>query len=248
MTPMELQEFIDASRQAQSVQDIHELCTKLCHHLEYNHFVYAARFPTSFVKPYYVIISGYPDEWYARYTKQGYMLIDPAVKHCDTHNTPLIWEFMEFSDKQAQRAKKFMSEAAEFGLRSGITIPIHGAHGEVAVLSMVREEEAQKSRSLILSSMPTIQFLSFYIHEGVRNVMSTGSTAVGQIQLTNREKECLLWAAEGKSSWEISKILNISENTVIFHIKNTSKKLNVANRQQAIARAIAYGLITPQLL
>jgi LuxR family transcriptional activator of bioluminescence operon len=78
--------------------------------------------------------------------------------------------------------------------------------------------------------------------------MSSGSTSVSQIQLTNREKECLLWAAEGKSSWEIARILNISENTVIFHFKNASKKLNVTNRQQAIARAIAHGLITPQLL
>jgi LuxR family transcriptional activator of bioluminescence operon len=66
------------------------------------------------------------------------------------------------------------------------------------------------------------------------------------IHLTDREKECLLWAAEGKTSWEASQILGISERTVIFHLQNASDKLGVNNRQQAVARAIAMGMILPQ--
>jgi DNA-binding CsgD family transcriptional regulator len=84
----------------------------------------------------------------------------------------------------------------------------------------------------------------------------TGETRGGRLDsergllvsdLTDREKECLYWAAEGKTSWETAKILQISKRTVVFHLQNASRKLNAANRQNAIARAVVLGLITPEV-
>jgi DNA-binding CsgD family transcriptional regulator len=66
------------------------------------------------------------------------------------------------------------------------------------------------------------------------------------VELTPREQECLLWVTEGKTTWETSQILNISERTVTFHLQNTVDKLGVVNRQQAVARAVALGIIRPQ--
>jgi DNA-binding CsgD family transcriptional regulator len=63
--------------------------------------------------------------------------------------------------------------------------------------------------------------------------------------LSDREKVCLRWAALGKSSWEIGRILSISENTVIFHIKNAMKKLGTSNRILAAVKAVQLGLIEP---
>lgn len=65
------------------------------------------------------------------------------------------------------------------------------------------------------------------------------------VDLTDREKACLGWTALGKSSWEIGKILSISENTVVFHIKNAMKKLRTSNRTLAAFKAIQLGLIKP---
>jgi DNA-binding CsgD family transcriptional regulator len=67
-----------------------------------------------------------------------------------------------------------------------------------------------------------------------------------KIHLTEREKECLLWAAEGKTGWEIATIVNISERTVTFHLQNAAQKMGVVNRQQAISRALSMGLIEPR--
>lgn len=86
-----------------------------------------------------------------------------------------------------------------------------------------------------------------YMHEAVLRVFDDRKLQHARIQLTEREKECLLWTAEGKTSWEMSKILNISERTVIFHLKNCSDKLATCNRQQAVARAVSQGLISPRL-
>jgi len=59
-----------------------------------------------------------------------------------------------------------------------------------------------------------------------------------------RECECLQWTANGKTAWEISKILNLSESTVAFHLKNAINKMEVANRPQAVAKAVAQSRIT----
>jgi LuxR family quorum sensing-dependent transcriptional regulator len=62
-------------------------------------------------------------------------------------------------------------------------------------------------------------------------------------KLSKREEEVLTWSKRGKSSWEISAILNISERTVNFHVNNIMQKLNVVSRIQAVAVAIERGLI-----
>jgi len=62
--------------------------------------------------------------------------------------------------------------------------------------------------------------------------------------LSNREKEVLKWLKEGKRSWDISRILQISRHTVNFHIKNLFKKLNVINRTQAVSEAMRQGIIS----
>lgn len=63
--------------------------------------------------------------------------------------------------------------------------------------------------------------------------------------LSPREKEILGWTKDGKSRWEISKILGISDETVKFHLRNAVRKLGVTNRTQAVAVALATGLIEP---
>lgn len=62
--------------------------------------------------------------------------------------------------------------------------------------------------------------------------------------LTAREKSCLYWAAQGKTSWEIGTILGIKERTANFHIANVCAKLGVNTRQAAISIALEVGLLT----
>lgn len=62
--------------------------------------------------------------------------------------------------------------------------------------------------------------------------------------LTERELEILRWLSQGKSSWDISKILDISERTVKFHVNNACVKLDAVNRTHAVAKAILHDLIS----
>ena len=61
------------------------------------------------------------------------------------------------------------------------------------------------------------------------------------VTMTKREIECIKWAAEGKTSWEISKLLSISQRTVDFHLANCITKTDSINRQQAIVKYVLNG-------
>jgi LuxR family quorum sensing-dependent transcriptional regulator len=64
-------------------------------------------------------------------------------------------------------------------------------------------------------------------------------------RLTPREREVLTWAAAGKSAWETSVLLGISEATVITHLEHIRRKLNVANTTHAVVVALQIGELQP---
>lgn len=66
---------------------------------------------------------------------------------------------------------------------------------------------------------------------------------VGKPALSAREEECLLWAAQGKTSKETGLILGVTERTVNFHLYNAFHKLEVHNKNAAVARAITLKLL-----
>jgi DNA-binding CsgD family transcriptional regulator len=62
--------------------------------------------------------------------------------------------------------------------------------------------------------------------------------------LTRRERDVMAYMMDGKTDWEVGKILAISETTARFHADNARRKLGAVNRPQAVARYVAtYGLI-----
>jgi DNA-binding response OmpR family regulator len=65
------------------------------------------------------------------------------------------------------------------------------------------------------------------------------------IDLNDREVEVLTWAARGKTSAEIAKILGLTKRTVDFHIDNAREKLGAATRTEAVIKAATGRLIQP---
>jgi DNA-binding CsgD family transcriptional regulator len=60
--------------------------------------------------------------------------------------------------------------------------------------------------------------------------------------LSQRQRECLSWAEEGKSARDTGHILGISQRTVEKHLEQAYELLGVRTRIQAVVRARALGL------
>jgi DNA-binding CsgD family transcriptional regulator len=70
----------------------------------------------------------------------------------------------------------------------------------------------------------------FYLHEEDR-------------LFTKREKEVLLWTADGLTSKEIAQKLGITESTIINHRKNMLQKAGVRNAAELISFSLRQGII-----
>jgi DNA-binding CsgD family transcriptional regulator len=73
------------------------------------------------------------------------------------------------------------------------------------------------------------------------NGMGAGESR--EMNLSARELDCLQWTAAGKTAWEASVILGITERTVRFHLNAAREKLGCANTTQAVAKAVVSRLI-----
>ncbi|MGH8580946.1 MAG: helix-turn-helix transcriptional regulator [Gammaproteobacteria bacterium] len=202
MSSSQWNDLMEGATKAKSVDDVHKLCVSLCQRLGFEQFLYGVQFPNSFIKSRIVIISAYCPEWFSHYEAMGYRKVDPIILHCQNQILPLSWDELDLSDEKQKISCQIMSEAREFGLKSGFSIPVHGANGEVALLSFTSTVEPEKAKAGILEAIPYAQFFSGFIHEAAKRVLNSSQMLLTKDTLTCREKECLLWAAEGKTAWE----------------------------------------------
>ncbi len=61
--------------------------------------------------------------------------------------------------------------------------------------------------------------------------------------LSERERECLFWVAEGKTTEEVALIVGVSTNTANRYVAQAIQKLSAANRSKAVATAIRRGIL-----
>lgn len=191
---------------------------------------------TAFIK------SNYPQEWRAIYDKLKFHYIDPVVLHCIDSALPLIWTGRTFKGRVQS---EFYEQACSYGLRAGITYPVHGMLGEFGMISFASSDPLGEAYGRQYETLAELSLISDYVLESSKKFQQPHGALAGAIRLTRRELECLKWIMVGKSSWEISKILYCSEATVNFHVANLKKKFNVQTRQQVVVKAIKEHLIEP---
>lgn len=186
---------------------------------------------------YPAVFLNYPVEWQTRYFEQGYEKIDPVLSRSLKQATAFQWIDIRRDSAISDEERRVLDEAAGFGLKGGVTVPLHGPNGSLAVVSFAEEGgEAIAENRVVQLQAAAQHFQSVCDRLLVRSDADPDSPV-----LSPRERECLYWSAMGKSSWDTGAILGISQNTVNHHIKNAMRKLETGSRIVAIVRAIREG-------
>ncbi|MBW7970171.1 LuxR family transcriptional regulator [Bradyrhizobium sp. BR 10289] len=230
------QEFIDAIFGAEDAEGLSNALAKTASALDLSCFAYLALKREENRKP--LLISTYPSRWTAHYLNKKYQVIDPVIGEALQNPEPFRWgiDFRCQTSSKAQR--QLFDEAAQFGIRFGFTVPIHDGHGPISALTFATDERRPQFEKCIDSYARVLQLMAMYFHAHVRRKLGN-EHAIDGIRLSRREVECLEWAAQGKSSWEIGRILGISRNTVAYYLENAKEKLGVRTIAQAVTHLAA---------
>lgn len=184
------------------------------------------------------VITNFPSAWREFYREQKLVHIDPSILHCAQHQQPWWWQAQNFRLPMQQR---MYEEACMHGLKYGVCLPFHGMQQDRGMLIFTSAESERHPQNMAFSDLAQLSLLRDFAVDALRPHLNLDSPP--KIMLTPRETECLKWSANGKSSWEISRILSCSEATVNHHINNIKSKFGVNSRQQAIVRALQIGTI-----
>ncbi|MBD8526677.1 helix-turn-helix transcriptional regulator [Pseudomarimonas arenosa] len=224
--------------------ELGQVASRLLADLGVEHWVYAADRLDAQHGTQRQVLGDYPEAWVQHYLARDYLSCDPTVAHCRLHATPITWRearLLVSSKSGTAHAGRLFDEAGEFGLADGMSVPLHGPGIGWGVVSFTVGQRGSDQFEWIAADL---YLLAHYLHESAR-ILIQPKRALHPISLSRRERECLSWAGIGKTSWEIGRLLALSERTVVFHLQNASRKLGVCNRQAAVAKAISMGLIGP---
>ncbi|MFT4120867.1 helix-turn-helix transcriptional regulator [Bradyrhizobium sp.] len=230
------QTFIDRLASAQTPQDFSDAMATTAGALDLSCFAYLA-LPHKFdERPR--LISTYPSTWTSKYLSRKYERVDPVIKTALQKPEPFEWGIDLLATNCSLKEQQLLEEAAQFGIRFGFTVPIHDGHGPVAAVTFAADQRREPFDHCIKSNARALQLMAMYFHAHVRRKLVT-ETMVDGIALSRRELECLEWASQGKSAWEIGCILGISRNTVAYYLENAKQKLGVRTLVQAVMRVAA---------
>lgn len=186
-----------------------------------------------------VRIGTYPESWSQRYFEQSYQSVDPAWLTMKTESSPFYWQDrFEHQEKVvgwSKLGKQFYSESQDLGLVRGLTITIRSRDARSSLAFCGTEARGGSG------VMHMLHLIGIYFHQ--RLLAMSGALLLkpvfDNVRLTPREAEVLHWYANGKSAWDISVVLCVSEAAVRFHLSNIRDKYGVSSSVHATALAIS---------
>ena len=198
--------------------------------------------PADRVVPQFV--TTFPEAWVEHYLGNDYSNIDPTFHHATETLHPFHWDEIAGDQGFSAQLRQFFDEAAEFGVRSGVTIPLHGPRNGMATLNLARSDDAPLDEEAWETQQVQLTRIALIVHQKMLSFLEAES-AEPDSKLTSRERECLLWTSRGKTNWEVGEILSISHETVRYHLKNAMAKMGVYSQHHAAVRAILNNEIFP---
>lgn len=231
---------------ATSVEEVKRSCSLFSEAVGFEYYLFAICGVTSLSSPEISVVSNYPEDWMKKYFEGKFQRDDPVVRYCFEHIAPIRWDYLlRMEEYCSPIGELIFKQAEEAGLSYGMSIPRKAHTGEISIYSLATGS-TNDIDARFATALPEAQTFSIELFNVISRINLSCRTEDKE-NLTQREMDCMFWACEGKTTWEISKIINISERTVIFHLAGATKKLGAVNRQHAVAKAITSGLIKPKL-
>lgn len=176
----------------------------------------------------------YDETWLKLYIERNLLQIDPYISMAISEDKPFVWNNCFEGRSLTEEQIDMLQAMQSYGLSSGIAYGLESntSNGKLITfcsISGLTREHQQTAMNMMYLLLPMLQYCM--------DQQPTKHTAVAQ--LTPKEQEVLKWAIEGKTCWETSIILSVTEAAIKFHLNNIYKKFGVSSKAQAIVKAIS---------
>lgn len=186
-------------------------------------------------------LHNYPDAWVEYYDNHGLGASDPVHRASHLTSVGFAWSEIPALINLTARDRQILERAERRGIGDGFTVPANVPGESNGSCSFANP----KGMNISSEALPIAQLVGAFAFEMARKLWRVRSPHfVPALQLTERQRECVVWMARGKSDWEISQILGIQHETVIRHLKQARERYGVSKRTMLAIQALFDGAIS----
>jgi LuxR family quorum-sensing system transcriptional regulator CciR len=186
-------------------------------------------------------VHNYPTQWADYYDTQALGVSDPVHRASHVTSVGFRWSQMPRMIPLTARDRRILALGREQGIGEGFTVPANvpgEARGSCTFAS-------EWGRPIDETMLPVAQIAGAFAFEAARKLWSgRGYREADAPQLTDRQRDCVLWVARGKGDWEIGRILGVSEETVARHVKQACARYGVNKRTLLAIRTLFDGTLS----
>lgn len=231
-------EFYEASSTVKTPFELYRLLKRAADTFGFGHYtvLYIPEVTEEKLRPSFVATT-WPVELQNEYDSLNLLENSPIIAKLRTLPDPISFDIEELI---LDRPEAEQSVTADLFLRHrmprGVYFPCHDPTGRRGAIGFSGARALPHSGELAL-----LHLLCLHAFSHLYLLMNGGEET---ITLSNRERECLIWTARGKTSAECAVILGVAESTVVGYIAALNRKLGARNKTQMIAIAYERGLLS----
>lgn len=182
-------------------------------------------------------MNNYSRDWNLQYEQQ-FERTDPIISHCSHSMQPVVWSEAAYS-----KSPKLWQALQQQGIQHGWSQSFHHEESGLCSIISLARKHCPISPFELYEHFGYMFYATSHLSELFARSLPNRSLKPRQPHLSTRELEVLQLSAGGKTAYEISKILSLSERTVNYHVQNVIEKLNVCNKISAVIAAARAGII-----
>lgn len=230
---MAYQELVDGLHSSATDSEFGRVGQRVAESMGFRYFAYLG-----FGEADPVLISSYPKRWSEHYFSEGYQDVDPVVAFARSGRSTLQWTRDGGRQFPLRAQKRLFDDADEFGIRHGVSVAIAGGFDRFAAFTFAVDEVSSAHGRMVTEANDIVQLIGLTFHAHADAKLGLRPAPQDASPLTQRERECLTWAARGKSMEATAKIMGVTPRVVKFHLDNARANLGAETLPQAVAIAL----------
>jgi LuxR family quorum-sensing system transcriptional regulator CciR len=232
-------EFARTAEAIASLDDLHDLLARVSREMGFPYFALTQHVDVLRSEQRAIRLHNYPPDWVAFFDRNALGVSDPVHRASHLTASGFAWSRLPRMIHLTPRDRHVLDSARDQGIGDGFTVPanVPGEACGSCSFAVATGDELPGDRLLLAQWTGTLAFEAARRLSEVRGHDRTRA-------LTDRQRDCVLWAARGKTDWEIGRILGVSEETVARHFKQARARYGVQKRTSLLIRALFDGTIS----
>jgi DNA-binding CsgD family transcriptional regulator len=233
-------ELMELMREVRSTDDLADAMTCITRKLGFEYFALAHHVDVRVARSNTIRVHNYPQAWVDYYDANALGISDPVHRASHVTSIGFDWSQIPQMIPLTPADQQTLALGRDKGIGNGFTVPAHvpgEARGSCSFANAA-------GRPVPSHSLPLAQLAGLFAFEAARRLCTPRGVQVRSPPLTDRQRDCVMWIARGKSAWETGQILGVSEETVRTHVRHAYERYDVNKRTSLIVQALFDGTIS----